>query len=350
MNLIKPKKLHMGDEVSVVSLSSGILGEDTTSYQREILEKNLKKLGLRIHYTKNSLRGINYIRSHPEKRAEDLIEAFTRKTTKMIWSAIGGEDTIKILPFLNSDDFRTIIKNNPKIFMGFSDTTINHLFLYSCGLTTYYGPALLPDMADPSGEILPYTEHWLAELFCNSENKIIKPSANWYHNRTSFGYDQLNSVLDQESEKHGFEFFGSDGVVEGELLGGCLESLVYGLNEDKKGIFFPSLYIWNKKILFIESSNKKPQIKKFSAMIFELEKFGIYKVIKAIIVGKPCNEECYSEYKKIIYKISRKYSLPVVYNLNFGHSMPRMIIPYGQRILIDFRKKQISYIGNLFKE
>lgn len=85
--------------MSVISLSSGILGEKSASHQKKILESKLKELGLKIHHTKHALSGLEFIKQHPEKHAEDLIEAFSRKTTRIIWSVIGGNDTIKILPF-----------------------------------------------------------------------------------------------------------------------------------------------------------------------------------------------------------------------------------------------------------
>lgn len=66
---------------------------------KENIRSKLKELGLKIHHTKHALSGLEFIKQHPEKRAEDLIEAFSRKTTRIIWSIIGGNDIIKILPF-----------------------------------------------------------------------------------------------------------------------------------------------------------------------------------------------------------------------------------------------------------
>lgn len=62
MELIKPKRLKHGDEVSAVSLSSGIIGEKSSSHQKEILESNLEELGLKVNYTKHILSGLEFIR------------------------------------------------------------------------------------------------------------------------------------------------------------------------------------------------------------------------------------------------------------------------------------------------
>lgn len=346
MGLIRPEHLKKGDEVSVVSLSSGILGEKSSSHQKRLLESRLREMGLGIHYTKNSLKGLDYIRQHPEKRAEDLIEAFSRKETKIIWSAIGGNDTYRIIPFLENSSFKTLVKNNPKIFMGFSDTTIDHLFLYKLGLVTYYGPALLPDVADPGNEIVPYTKQWLSELFCSTRSKTIDSSKNWYRNRGDFGEDQLGIPLVEEAETHNYEFFNGDGIIQGRLLGGCLESLAESLN--RKDSFFPNLDEWKEKVLFIETSEERPSVGTFERMVSDLDNFGIFGVVNAVIVGKPQDEVGYSKYKKVLLRVTSKYSLPLVYNMNFGHASPRIILPYGQNIVLDFKKRKSNFDGEMF--
>ena len=138
--MIKPQRLKKGDKVAIVSLSSGILGEKEIIHKYELGKKRLEeKFGLEVIAMKNTLKGIKYLYEHPEKRAEDLMEAFKDKSIKAIICAIGGDDTIRLLPYIDYD----VIKNNPKIFMGFSDTTANHLMMYKAGLVSYYGPCFL---------------------------------------------------------------------------------------------------------------------------------------------------------------------------------------------------------------
>jgi muramoyltetrapeptide carboxypeptidase LdcA involved in peptidoglycan recycling len=80
----------------------------------------------------NALKGIKYLDEHPEARASDLMDAFRDKEIKAIFSAIGGDDSIRLLPYIDFD----VIKNNPKIFTGFSDTTSNHMMMYKAGLVS----------------------------------------------------------------------------------------------------------------------------------------------------------------------------------------------------------------------
>ena len=67
------------------------------------------------------------------------MNAFKDKSIKGVINAIGGDDTIRLLPYIDFD----VIKNNPKIFMGFSDTTVNHFMMYKAGLVSYYGGSFM---------------------------------------------------------------------------------------------------------------------------------------------------------------------------------------------------------------
>lgn len=62
--------------VAIVSLSSGLLGEDFIQFETKIGFQRLKDMGLNVKCMPDSLKGIKYLEEHPEKRAEDLLEAY----------------------------------------------------------------------------------------------------------------------------------------------------------------------------------------------------------------------------------------------------------------------------------
>ena len=133
--MVKPKKLKKGDTIAVVSLSRGVLGEDFCKHQLKIGTERLEKMGLNVIFMPNSLKGLKYIEEHPEKRAEDLKEAFRNPEIKGILCAIGGIDGYKIFPYLMEDEeFKKIVLENPKIFTGFSDTSVHHMMFHRLGL------------------------------------------------------------------------------------------------------------------------------------------------------------------------------------------------------------------------
>src|SRR5690625_984643 len=143
--LIKPEKLTKGDIVATVSPSSGLAGESVFHWRYEQGVRRLEEVfGLKVVAMPNSLKGIDYLYEHPEARAADLMNAFQDESIKGIIANIGGEDSIRLLPYI---DFE-VIRNNPKVFMGFSDVTISHLFCHHAGLSSFYGPAILTDFAE----------------------------------------------------------------------------------------------------------------------------------------------------------------------------------------------------------
>lgn len=91
------RKLRKGDKVAIVSLSSGILGEEFCSHNIEIGVKRLKEYGLEPVFMPNALKGIEYLKAHPEARAKDLKDAFLDDSIAGIICAIGGDDTYRLL-------------------------------------------------------------------------------------------------------------------------------------------------------------------------------------------------------------------------------------------------------------
>lgn len=90
--------------VEIVSLSSGIIGETFAEHELKIGVKRLESMGLQVRFSKNALKGIEYIKNHPEDRASDLLDAYADPDVDMILRAIGGDDTYRLLPYLFEND------------------------------------------------------------------------------------------------------------------------------------------------------------------------------------------------------------------------------------------------------
>ena len=133
------------NKIAVVSLSKGILGEAFVAHELELGKKRIKELGVDLCFMPNALKGLEYLDNHPEERAKDLLQAFKDPSIDMILCAIGGDDTYRLLPYLfENDELKNAVSE--KIFLGFSDSTINHLMLNKVGLRTFYGQAFLSDV------------------------------------------------------------------------------------------------------------------------------------------------------------------------------------------------------------
>ena len=89
----------------------------------------------------------DYLSQNPKVRAEDINAAFADPSIKGIIATIGGNDQIRILPYLD----KKLIAAHPKAFMGYSDNTNLHLFLWNLGIVSYYGGAVMTQFAMGGG-------------------------------------------------------------------------------------------------------------------------------------------------------------------------------------------------------
>lgn len=337
-------------KIGIVSLSSGVLGEDFVAHEVKIGIERLKEYGIEVEFLSNSKKGIEFIKNSPEARAKDLIKAFKDDSIDMILCAIGGDDTYRLLPYLfENNELEKIAKQ--KIFLGFSDTTMNHFMLNKVGIKTFYGQAFLPDICELSNEMLPYSEHFFEELINNGRIKEIYPSDVWYNEREDFSEKSIGISM-EEYQNRGFELLRGNAKFEGQILGGCLETIFDIFDNSRyedtvylcqKYNLFPSLNEWKNKILLLETSEERPKPELFRKMILKLQEYGIFNVISGLIIGKPQNEEYYNEYKQIILDEIRNKNLSIVYNINIGHSTPRCIIPFGVNAKVDVERQIIEF-------
>ena len=200
--MIKPKKLKKGDKVAIVSLSSGLAGEAMFRHRYELGKKRLEQLGFNVVTMKNALKGIEYLYNHPEKRVEDFMEAILDKDIKGIICNIGGDDTIRLLPYI---DFKAIA-NNPKVFMGYSDTTINHFIMQKAGVVSYYGPVVMTDFAE-NNNMHTYTLKYINEVLLeNREDIVIKSSDKWTSEYLDWAIEENDNISRKmNEEKYGYE-------------------------------------------------------------------------------------------------------------------------------------------------
>ncbi|MCW6652232.1 LD-carboxypeptidase [Aerococcaceae bacterium NML210727] len=340
----------MVKKIGIVSLSSGILGEDFIRHQIKIGTERLAKYGIKTTFLPNALKGMEFIKENPQKRAEDLIAAFEDDSIDMILCAIGGDDTYRLLPYLfDNDELKHAVRQ--KIFLGFSDTTMNHLMLYKLGIRTFYGQAFLPDMCELSKEMLPYTKHYFEELITTGTIKEVHPSDIWYQEREDFSENAVGIPM-KSYVNSGFKLLNGADVFEGKILGGCLESIYDMFDSSRyedtvstcqKYGLFPNLEEWKNKILLLETSEEKPAPDLFRKMIKTLKNFGIFDVVSGLLFGKPQNEVYFKEYNEILLEEIGRKDLPIVYNVNVGHATPRCIIPFGVHAKVDVNRQKIEF-------
>ena len=100
-------------KIGIVSLSSGIVGENFISHELKIGKERLNKYGIEVEFLPNALKGVDFIKNNPKSRADDLLTAFKDDSIDMILCAIGGDDTYRLLPYLfENNELKNAVKQS----------------------------------------------------------------------------------------------------------------------------------------------------------------------------------------------------------------------------------------------
>jgi muramoyltetrapeptide carboxypeptidase LdcA involved in peptidoglycan recycling len=330
LNLIKPKKLSPGDKVAAVSLSWGGAGDLPFRWRYEVAKKRLQEqFGLRLTEMENTLKGSEYLYEHPEKRAEDLMAAFRDPEIKAVFSCIGGSESIRMLPYIDFD----VIRNNPKIFLGYSDSTVTHLICLKAGVSSFYGPSLLAEFAE-NVAVYDYTADWVRKvLFDSSAIGVIPACEEWTGDRVEWTVENTG-VIKRLRPNTGYEFLQGRGKAEGRLIGGCAEVL-----EMAKGTsLWPEPSCFDGAILFLETSEEMPPPSNVEYWLRNYATQGILQRLGGIVFGKPYQGKYDDDYKNKLLMVLHEEKLdglPVINNMSFGHNEPMCILPYGARAVLD---------------
>lgn len=321
-----PKKLKAGDEVRVIapSRSMAILGEDC----KKIATERLEALGLKVTFGKYVMEADeDYLIASAEHRAEDLNEAFKDKNVKAILTVIGGFNSNQILDLIDYE----AIKENPKIFCGFSDITALSNSIYAkTGLVTYSGPHYSSFGMLKGFE---YELEYFKKMFFSDEEFEVVSSKEWS--------DDL-WFIDQENR----EFIPNDGMfvinegkAEGEIVGGnlCTLNLLQGTK------YMPNI---ENKILFLEDDNMAGKIflMEFDRNLQSLIHTPEFKTVKALVLGR-AEKDCIMTKEKWIKMIKNKpelQNIPVIAGVDFGHTTPIIAFPIGGKARLEAKDNNIK--------
>ena len=334
-------KLHKGDKIAVLSPSFAAPGKWPKVYE----------LGLRRLREVFDLEPVEFpttkkIGASKDERAKDLIAAFEDKEIMAVISSIGGDDQVTYIKDLPIEPFI----NNPKPFFGYSDNTHFMNFLWTNGIPSFYGGALFTQFAE-QGQINDYTLKYLKLALFEQGEFEIKSSKNY--NDIGLDWNNPDNLMKQRfyESNDGWVWDGSNNA-EGITWGGCVESVDELL---RHAITIPSLKDFENIILLTETSEEIPTVNYVYRVYRALGERGILERIKGILVGRPKawefdkqnNKEIKHKYREeqreMILDIVRKYNqlIPVIQNLDFGHSDPQIPMPYGTIAKIDSSNRKI---------
>lgn len=308
-----PNKLKPGDEVRVIapSRSMVIIGEDC----KKIATDRLESLGLKVTFGKHVMEAdSDYLCASIESRVEDLNEAFRDKNVKAILTVIGGFNSNQLLDYIDYD----AIKENPKIFCGFSDITALSNSIYAkTGLVTYSGPHW-SSFGMLKG--FDYEFEYFKKMFMEEEEIEITSSKEWSDD--AWFMDQEN----REFIPNEGMFIINEGVTEGEIVGGnlCTLNLLQGTE------YMPDI---SNKVLFIEDDDMagKIYLMEFDRNLQSLMHMPEFKTVRGIVLGRSQKATAMNKEKwmKLIKNKKELANIPVIAGADFGHSTPIFTFPIG---------------------
>ena len=333
MPLAKPRRLAPGDTIATLSPSWGGPGALPNRYQagKGVLEHTF---GLRVVEMRHTLAPDDWVARNPQARADDLMMAFADPTIAGIIATIGGEDCIRLLPFLDL----SVISANPKVFLGFSDTTALHLSCYRAGLSSFYGPSIMAGFAEDAG-IHAYTADSVRRTLFSSEPIGLVPAntEGWTVERTNWSDPIAQSRRRGLHRADAPRVLQGSGAVSGHLLGGCTEVL-----EMVKGTaWWPGRAAWAGAILFYETSEEAPSPAYIRHCLRNYAATGILGDIAGMLIARadPGDDEGYQQaieaaLLQVLAEAGRS-DMPVLAGLDFGHTQPMLTLPYGVEARVD---------------
>ncbi|MBD7908137.1 S66 family peptidase [Sporosarcina gallistercoris] len=309
-----PAKLQMGDEIRIVapSRSGAILSEVGVKSATERLET----LGFKVTFGKYTFESDLHHSASIEHRVEDIHEAFRDSAVKGILTVIGGFNSNELLPYLDYD----LIGKNPKVFCGYSDiTAIATAITTKTGMVTYSGPHFSSFSMDIGRE-------WQTEFFKRCLMQDVRfgltPSEQWSDD--SWYMDQENRTFEPTKWK-----VYNEGMATGRVFGAnlCTLNLLQGTE------YMPEL---RDSILFIEDDDMTiPET--FARDLTSL--LQVAGSIRGLVIGRFQRESNVSDehIRYILGKHPMLQHIPVLYDVDFGHTQPMFTFPIGGEAVLDSR-------------
>ena len=331
--LVKPARLREGDTVGVISPSWG--GGAVFPHRVERGVGYLESLGFRVKIAPHAMNSVGYVSDTTENRVADIHAMFGDPEVRAVIATIGGDHSCHLLPLLDFD----LIRDNPKIFMGYSDVTVLNVAIWAkTGLVTFNGPALMVELAEYP-EVFDYTERYMLKTLRSPEPPgEIEPSGWWTEELLDWGEKQDLTRARRGQASGGWTWL-KGGRSEGVLVGGCLESM-----QHLRGTpYWPDL---TGAILFLETSEEKPEPETVDGILMDYENMGVFERIHGLLFGRPMFYEPdeREQLREVILQRTARYGFPIIADMDFGHTSPMLTLPVGCRAVIDVERERFEIV------
>ncbi|MFD3837124.1 S66 peptidase family protein [Streptomyces sp. NPDC058642] len=339
-----PPKPSPGDRIAVISAGAGLPELFPRPFELG-LERLREDYGLiPVEYPTTRKMG-----TIPRERAEDIHAAFADPDIKAVIASIGGDDQITVLPFLD----RELIRANPKPFFGMSDNTNLLMYLRNAGIVGYHGATVMCELGRP-GAMNPQTADSLrAALFTSGEYEL-RPADRWNDVNRDWADPATFEAEPDTRPGSGWTWVSADRVVEGRTWGGCLEIVGWLLMADREVSHDLSEY--DGAVLLLETSEDMPSATEVFWTLRNMGERGLLQRFSALLMGRaktwsfeqpnsPEEAAGYAaEQREAVLRAMRAYApdTTIVFDVDFGHTDPQLVIPYGGLVRVDGPARRIT--------
>lgn len=339
-----PPKPVPGDRIAVISPGAGLPGLFPRPHELG-LERLRKEFGLEpVEYPATRKMGAT-----PQERADDIHAAFADPDVKAVIASIGGDDQITVLPFLD----RELIRANPKPFFGMSDNTCLLAYLRTTGIVGFHGATVMTALGRPVA-MDPLTAESLRAALFTSGAYELRPAERWNDVNRDWADP---ATFDDEPETRpgtGWTWQNADRVVEGRSWGGCLEIVAWLLMADRE--ISHDLTEYDGGVLFLETSEELPSGEEVFRILRNMGERGLLQRFSALLMARaktwsferPNSLEEGARYaaeqREAVQRALRAYApgMMTVFDVDFGHTDPQIVIPYGGSVRVDGLDRRIT--------
>jgi muramoyltetrapeptide carboxypeptidase LdcA involved in peptidoglycan recycling len=340
---IYPPKPRPGDRVAIVSPSSGLPEIFPTPY-----ELGLRRLREDFRLVPIEYPNTRRMGASPAERAADLHAAFADPDIKAVIVSIGGDDQITVLPHLDAE----LIRANPKPFFGYSDNTNLLIYLANLGVVAYHGGSVMCEFGRP-GAMHPLTTVSLqAALFTSGEYELRESTVygdvqrDWADPATFESTPVMQAC-------GGWQWHNADRIVEGLTWGGNLEILSWLMMADRE---IRPAEAYDGRVLLIETSEELPSATEVYRILRNMGERGLLGRFAGVLVGRakawsfgrpnsPDQKAAFAkEQREAVLRALAAYNPEalVVFDVDFGHTDPQVIIPVGGWLRADGPARRIT--------
>jgi muramoyltetrapeptide carboxypeptidase LdcA involved in peptidoglycan recycling len=341
--LTTPPKVKPGDRVAVVSPSFAAPGAFP-----QVHEQAMRRLRDDIGLEPVEFPTTRRLDAAPADRAADLMAAYADPTIRAVLATIGGDDQITVLPHLDPAPFRA----DPKPYFGFSDNTNLLNWLWMHGVAAYHGGSTMVHLGRGAG-LQPISAGSLrAALFTTGEMEVT-PVDRFSDEEIDWADPAALTRSGADMPSPGWVWHQPDRRVTAPTWGGNLEILHWNLaagrwirpNADYAGC-----------ILLLETSEEMPPAVEVFRMLRNMGERGLLQQFPAVLVAtaKATSLECprppaerqryRDDQRAAVQRALADYhpSAMAVFGVDFGHTTPQWVLPYGGRLTVDGPARRIT--------